>query len=67
MPGYDDTPFDITGYRYLSYDITDPSKTMDDLIKTLKETIETDRPDSLFSRCFQAGITRSRKIFSVAV
>ena len=45
-PGYDDTPFDITGYRYLSYDITDPSKTLDDLIKTLKETIETDRPDS---------------------
>lgn len=45
-PGYDDTPFDISGFRYLEYDITDPAKMVDQLILTLNETIETDRPDS---------------------
>lgn len=44
--GYDDTPFDIAGFRYLTYDISDPAKTLDELKLTLKETIETNRADS---------------------
>lgn len=44
--GYDDTPFDITGYKYLAYDIADPAKTLDALVTTLRETIDTNREDS---------------------
>lgn len=44
--GFDDTPFDIGGFRYLSYDIKNPGATLDKLVETLKETIETNRPDS---------------------
>jgi hypothetical protein len=45
-PGYADTPFDIAGYKYLEYDITDPGKTLNDLVKTIEETIRFNRPDS---------------------
>lgn len=45
-PGYDDTPFDIAGYKYLSYDIANPSAILDELIKTISETIKENRTDS---------------------
>ena len=61
----DDTPFDITGYKYLTYDIADPSKTLDELKLTIKETIEMNRPDSpVFKMLSEIRIAGYRKIFS---
>jgi len=45
-PGYDDTPFDIMGYKYVSYKKNKPAEALDLLVNTLKETITTDRTDS---------------------
>lgn len=45
-PGYDDTPFDIFGYRYVPYGKDDPSASVPDLITALKETMISDRKDS---------------------
>jgi hypothetical protein len=45
-PGFDDTPFDILGYKYLEYDREDPSSTIPLLIQTLKDTLDTNRQDS---------------------
>ncbi len=46
-PGYDDTPFDIIGYRYLSYDKEDPGAGKDKLIETIKEALDAkERKDS---------------------
>lgn len=45
-PGFDETPFDIIGYRYLSYDKDHPKESLPDLISMLKETLEGERKDS---------------------
>jgi hypothetical protein len=45
-PGFDDTPFDILGYKYLEYDREDPAGTLTLLIETLRDTIDTNREDS---------------------
>jgi hypothetical protein len=45
-PGFDDTPFDILGYKYLEYSRENPSQTVPLLIQTLKDTIVTNRQDS---------------------
>jgi hypothetical protein len=44
--GFDDTPFDIFGTRYIPYDKDDPSAAVPALTKTLEETLLTDRKDS---------------------
>src|SRR5207253_5737682 len=44
--GFDDTPFDILGYRYIAYSKDDPATSLNDLVKALKETLQVDRPDS---------------------
>lgn len=45
--GYSDTPFDILGYRYLSYNADKPEESVHQLAKTIKETIaEENRKDS---------------------
>ena len=51
--GFDDTPFDINGFRYLTYnkdnpaaDNDDPKGTCKKLVITIKETIASDRNDS---------------------
>jgi hypothetical protein len=44
--GFDDTPFDIIGYRYISYDEKNPAAALPALIKTLKETADASRVDS---------------------
>jgi hypothetical protein len=44
--GYDETPFDITGYRYLSYQKDNPSASLNDLVQTIQSTLNTDRKDS---------------------
>jgi hypothetical protein len=45
-PGYDDTPFDILGYRYVSYGKDDPSAAVPVLMAALQETLLSDRKDS---------------------
>ena len=46
-PGYDDTIFDIHDNRYVTYDKNDPAAAVDELIKTINDTlVATDRTDS---------------------
>ncbi|MEO6327708.1 MAG: tetratricopeptide repeat-containing protein, partial [Ginsengibacter sp.] len=45
-PGFDDTPFDIIGYRYISYDKDQPADALSDLVKSIDETMNSDRKDS---------------------
>lgn len=45
-PGFDETPFDIIGSRYISYDKDDPAKAIGDMVKALEETMLSNRSDS---------------------
>lgn len=45
-PGFDDTPFDIIGYRYLTYDKDNPGEKVEELLRTITETIQLNRVDS---------------------
>lgn len=45
-PGFDETPFDVLGYRYVSYPKDDPAAALPDLIAALKATLAADRTDS---------------------
>ncbi|HEV7350954.1 tetratricopeptide repeat-containing protein [Telluribacter sp.] len=45
-PGLAETPFDILGYRYISYEKEDPAAALSDLIRALKDTLIADRQDS---------------------
>jgi hypothetical protein len=45
-PGFDETPFDIIGYRYVSYDKEAPGDALSHLVKTIEETLNADRKDS---------------------
>ena len=45
-PGFDETPFDIIGYRYISYDKENPGEALPALINAINETINADRKDS---------------------
>jgi Tetratricopeptide Repeats-Sensor len=45
-PGFDETPFDIIGYRYISYDKDRPADALPNLINAIDETMKTDRKDS---------------------
>lgn len=44
--GFDETPFDIIGYRYQNYLMDKPSASIDNLGRALKETIGNNRMDS---------------------
>jgi hypothetical protein len=44
--GFDETPFDIIGYRYTTYSKDNPAEALDNLVRSLTETIESDRKDS---------------------
>ncbi len=46
IPGFDETPFDILGYRYVSYTKDDPSASVPHLKKALEEVKLSDRKDS---------------------
>ncbi len=49
--GFEDTPFDILGYRYIAYTKDEPATSLDDFVKALKDTMQADRPDSpVFSK-----------------
>lgn len=45
-PGYDMTPFDIIGYRYVSYDKEQPEAAIDRLKDALRESISSNKSDS---------------------
>ncbi|MEJ7766630.1 MAG: tetratricopeptide repeat-containing protein [Chitinophagaceae bacterium] len=45
-PDFDETPFDILGYRYIPYQKDDPSLAVAELVKAVKETMDADRKDS---------------------
>ncbi len=45
-PGMSETPFDILGYRYLSYDYKAPGAALPDLVTMIRETVGSDRVDS---------------------
>lgn len=45
-PGFEDTPFDILGYRYVDYSRDDPGASLPKLIHTIKDTLKAERKDS---------------------
>src|SRR6187402_3195617 len=45
-PGYDDTPFDIIGYRYVSYDREDPKAALGALKQAIVESRMSQKRDS---------------------
>src|SRR4051812_24155211 len=45
-PGYDDTPFDVIGYRYVSYDKDDPVAALDSLKQAIVESRVSQKRDS---------------------
>ncbi|MBA5630196.1 tetratricopeptide repeat-containing protein [Moheibacter lacus] len=45
-PGLDQTPFDIMGYRYLLYDRVNPAAKIDELVRSISETLQENRTDS---------------------
>ena len=45
-PGVSETPFDILGYKYLSYDRNTPGAALPDLVKTIYDTSNANRVDS---------------------
>ncbi|AYL98115.1 tetratricopeptide repeat-containing protein [Mucilaginibacter celer] len=44
--GFDDTPFDIVGPRYVTYKKESPDKALEDLKRAIKDTLASDRTDS---------------------
>ncbi|MEP7107266.1 MAG: hypothetical protein ABI760_04775 [Ferruginibacter sp.] len=44
--GFDETPFNILGYKYVSYDKDKPADSLTSLVKALEQTIQTNRKDS---------------------
>ena len=44
--GFDETPFDILGYRYVSYDKDDPAVALHALIQAIQATLLVNRTDS---------------------
>ncbi len=45
-PGYDETPFDILGFRFVSYDKEDPAAAIPLLMNALQDSQVSDRTDS---------------------
>ena len=45
-PGFDETPFDIIGYRYITYDKDQPATALLSLIAAITETLSDQRVDS---------------------
>jgi hypothetical protein len=65
-PGYDETPFDILGYKYVTYDRDEPGKALPTLIRTIKDTLEDNRKDSpVFNVLPQLGSQDPEKYFAL--
>jgi hypothetical protein len=44
--GFDEIPFDIVGYKYISYDKEDPAASLSQLIQAIEETRQANKQDS---------------------
>jgi len=67
-PGFDETPFDILGFRYVTYDKDDPSAAIPLLIKTIQDSMLSDRNDSpVFFAMPHLGVQDTEKFFIVPV
>ncbi|HSN62482.1 MAG TPA: hypothetical protein VLR49_16210 [Ferruginibacter sp.] len=65
-PGFDETPFDILGFRYVNYDKDDPAAAIPLLIKTIQDSQLSDRSDSpVFFAMPHLGIQDTEKFFIV--
>lgn len=65
-PGFDETPFDILGFRYVTYDKNDPSSALTLLIKSMQDSQLSDRIDSpVFSAMPHLDIQDTEKFFII--
>ncbi len=65
-PGFDETPFDILGYRYVNYDKENPAAALPLLIASLQESQLSDRNDSpVFAAMPQLDVQDTEKFFLV--
>src|SRR6476660_8944052 len=46
QPGFDETPFDIVGYRDITYNKDKPAESLVELQTAIEETMQADRKDS---------------------
>ncbi len=65
-PGFDETPFDILGYRYVTYDKENPAAALPLLITSLQESRLSERNDSpVFAAMPQLDVQDTEKFFMV--
>ncbi|RYE22586.1 MAG: hypothetical protein EOP51_12860 [Sphingobacteriales bacterium] len=63
-PGFDETPFDILGYRYVTYDKDNPAAAIPLLVKSLQESKLSNRNDSpVFAAMPQLDVQETEKFF----
>jgi hypothetical protein len=62
-PGFDDTPFDIIGYRYISYEKDNPAEALPALKKTISDTMDADRKDSPVFNMLPGLVARDIELF----
>ena len=65
-PGFDETPFDILGFRFVTYDKDKPATSISSLIASLQDSQLSDRKDSpVFSAIPQLAMQDTEKFFIV--
>jgi hypothetical protein len=65
-PGYDMTPFDIIGYRYISYQKDKPEDALDDLKMALRESMSSPKKDSpVFNMLPTLQVPDTEKFFAL--
>ncbi len=65
-PGYDITPFDIIGYRYVSYQKDKPEAALDDLIMAIRESKDSKKRDSpVFNMLPTLQVPDTEKFFAL--
>ncbi len=65
-PGFDETPFDILGFRYVSYDMNAPGDSIPALIRSLQDSQLSERTDSpVFFAMPNLAMQETEKFFIV--
>lgn len=65
-PGYDLTPFDIIGYRYVSYDKDTPGNALNDVIAAIRESMSSKKRDSpVFNMLPTLQVPDTEKFFAL--
>ena len=65
-PGFDETPFDILGYRYVNYDKENPGEALPLLVASLQDSRLSERNDSpVFAAMPQLYTPDTEKFFTV--